>query len=169
MSALLTAVGFILFAFAVQVVVWRVGPPRNHLRALLAIFVLSAAAGIILLVVTGVFFHRPLLPLSQVPGVALCDLGAIACYLVIYTGVEDASPSLILLRTLEAAGDRGCRREELAALFTEDRLVRPRLDGLKRDSFVVASGAGYALTPRGLRMARTAALLARIFRIHESA
>ena len=111
----------------------------------------------------------PLLAFSHVPGIALFVLGAMCCYLIIYTGIEDPSPSLILLQALEAAGDRGCPREDLAALFTEDRLVRPRLDELKQDGLVAAAGDGHALTPRGLRVVRVALFTTRIFRINDNA
>src|SRR5580698_310762 len=133
MAALLTALVLLLLAFGAHVVVWRLRPPRRPLPALLAVFAFSLTGGAVVLLALGALWNWPLPALSQLPGIALFCLGATGSYLIIYTGIADASPSLVIIRALEAAPGRGCTRQDLAALFTEERLVLPRLNSLKDD------------------------------------
>jgi len=109
----------------------------------------------------------PGLVLADLPGLGLFYLGAAGCYLLTYAGVEETSPSLVIIRALERAGPRGCSGEELAAEVTEARFVLPRIAALKRDHLVTADPAGGTLTPAGRRVARLAVVLARIFNVHE--
>jgi hypothetical protein len=96
---------------------------------------------------------------------ALFYLGAAGCYLITYAGIEETSPSLVIIRALERAGAKGCTKDELARLITDERFVQPRFQALKRDGLVVSGH----LTPAGLRVARLSVLLAKVFNIHESA
>ena len=96
-------------------------------------------------------------------------LGAIGCYLIAYTAVEETSPSLTIIRTLEAAGNTGCSLEELSSVITESNFVKPRLEALRRDGMVTGADGGFVLTRRGRQAAQTALLLSRIFNIQENA
>jgi hypothetical protein len=95
-------------------------------------------------------------------------LGAVGCYLITYSGVEQTSPSLVIVRAIETAGNDGCSREELAALITEERFVRPRLEALRRDGMVIAVDGGFVLTRGGKRAAQLASVLSRVFNIREN-
>ncbi len=143
---------------------WRSSPPRRHLVALAALFVAVAFAAIAL----WAFVRLPSLAAQELPAVLALYLGAAACYLIVYTGVEQSSPTLIVVRALERSA-HGCSADELAALITDDLFVRPRLEALAADGVVMPVRGGWQLTARGRRAARTAAALAGIFRIREAA
>jgi hypothetical protein len=169
MSAFLIASGFFFLSLTVHVGVWRLRLPKHHTRALLLIFALVPVVGAGVLLMMGRNPGWPGLQLADVPGMALFYLGATACYLITYAGVEEVSPSLLIIRALEAAPAKGCTRDELAALITKERFVLPRLRALQRDGLLAPADTGAALTARGLRAARVATRLAQIFNLHESA
>jgi hypothetical protein len=167
METLLIAVGLFLSALAAHVIIWRVRIPRNQTRCLLLIFALTplflcAAAA----ATRSSIPMRPFFP-GDVPGIALFYLGAVGCYLITYAGVEETSPSLKLIRALEAAAEDGCTRGDLAKLITEEHFVEPRLRALKRQGIIAETAEGNTLTGRGTLIARSAALLSAIFRIDE--
>ena len=92
-----------------------------------------------------------------------------ASYLIIYTGIEQISPTLVIVRELARTQGRGCSEQELADVLTDDISMRPRVEALTLDGILVPSGSGWALTPRGYRTARTARAIATLFRIREVA
>jgi drug/metabolite transporter (DMT)-like permease len=155
-----------VLALAVHGLVWRLRIPRKQTRALVAILALVpvCVAACIALAGSPPPPLRP--PLADLPAAGLFYLGASVCYLITYAGVEEVSPSLLIIRTLESAGERGCSREELAAVVTEERFVAPRIAALRRDGIIAESAEGNRLTPRGARVASLAGLLARCFQIN---
>jgi len=104
-------------------------------------------------------------PPADLPAMGLFYLGAVGCYLITYAGVEEVSPSLLVIRALESAGERGLSRGELSSVGTEARFVTPRIIALKRDRVITESADGNRLTPQGERIASLAGLLARCFQI----
>jgi hypothetical protein len=161
-AALLISLALFGAAWLVHLVWWRVRLPRRQSMALLAVFavvpLLAAAAG-------GARF----IAAAEVPAAAALYLGAVGCYLILYTGVEQTSPTLVIVRALQAARPRGCSAEELAQLVTDELFVRPRLEALVADGIAAATADGWVLTARGRRTARLAAALARVLRIEERA
>jgi hypothetical protein len=167
MTSLLFAVGLFLFAFAAHVALWRIRIPRHQTGTLVLVFVAApvpAWAAVRLLETTGAPGHPPL---SDLPSIALFYAGAACCYLITYAGVEEASPSLLIVRALEAAADKGSSRAELAAIITKERFVEPRIRALTEQGLTTITPAGSHLTARGIRVARLAGLLSRCFRIHD--
>lgn len=169
MAVFLTAIGLFTISFAVHVLVWRWRLPRHHTRSLIAIFTVSPLAAAITFGIVHGSSGWPLVHLGDLPGIGLFYCGAMGCYMILYTAVEEDSPSLLIMNALQTASSRGCSRGELALLVTEDRLVRPRLDALKRDGLVEAQSDGNRLTPRGRQVASLSTMLARIFHLDEGA
>ena len=166
MIALLASLALFGFAWLLHVAWWRVGPPRRQIAALLCLFAaVPSGAAFAWLAFPA---HFPLPP-ADVPGALALYLGAAACYLIVYTGVEQTSPTLVIVRALESAPQDGCSDADLAELITEDLFVRPRLNALAADGLIVRAGDGWLLTSRGRQAARVASAVARLFRIHESA
>jgi len=167
MTSLLTAVALFLCAFAAHAAIWRIRVPRRQTRALVLVFAgvppLAWAAARAL----GAAAAPVSPPPADFPAIGLFYAGAACCYLITYAGVEEASPSLLIIRALEAAADRGCERAELAAIVTEERFVEPRIRALTEQHITTLTPEGSRLTPRGLWIARLAGLLSRCFRIHE--
>ena len=113
MTLLLTAVGLFLSAFAAHVALWRIRIPRRQTLTLVLVF---AAVPLLAWAVARVV-GATVAP-AALPAIGLFYAGAACCYLITYAGVEEASPSLLIIRALESAADKGCSRVELAAIIT---------------------------------------------------
>ena len=166
MTALLTSLALFGTAWLAHLLWWRIALPRRHTAALLLLFAIVPVAAAVL---------APALPAAhlpsaaEVPGVLSLYAGAASCYLIVYTGIEQTSPTLAIVRALERAGGGGCSQENLAPLITEDLFVRPRLEALALDGLISRQAGGWALTTRGRRAARAATFLAGVFGIRENA
>jgi hypothetical protein len=166
MAALLISIALFGIAWLAHLAWWRIRLPKRHSVALLALF---AAVPL------GAAIIAPVLPaglvpaLAEIPAVLGLYLGAAACYLIVYTGIEQSSPTLVIVRALERAAGQGCTSEELAGVITDDLFVRPRLEALALDGILASTERGWALTSRGRQAARAAAALAALFRIRVSA
>jgi len=166
MAALLTGLMLFAVAWLVHLMWWRTRLPGNQMRALALVFAATLLAFLCAWLISG--FQYPIRPV-EMPAVALLYAAATACYLITYTGVEETSPSLVLIRALARRREAGCTRGELEALITDDMFVQPRIDALRRDGMLAESQGGFVLTEQGRRAARAAALIARMFNIRESA
>ncbi len=160
MAALLTTLALLAISWAVHLIWWRVRRPAHQTLGILLVFFFVP-------VLAGSFAgESSVLRSGDVAGMSLLYLAATACYLITYAGVDADSPSLVLIRTLQAAGEAGCSREQLARVITDDAFVAPRLHALRRDGLVAPSGSGFMLTRRGRRVARLSVILARLFGVH---
>ncbi|MDZ4799037.1 MAG: hypothetical protein SGI92_12800 [Bryobacteraceae bacterium] len=166
MAALLSSLGLFGFALLLHLIWWRCRLPRNHTLALLVVFAVTPLIAILLWFAGGSPY---LVGIRDIPGMALLYLGAVGCYLIAYTAIEETSPSLAIFSALQAAGSAGCSREELSAVITDSNFIKPRLDALRRDGILVAAGNGYILSPRGEKAARLAMLVSRLFNVEKNA
>ena len=165
-AALIVSLALIAVAWVLHVVWWRFRLPRHPIEALLLVFAVTP------LVMAGIWIASgspTLVSMSELPGIMAFYLGAAGCYLITYTGVEQTSPSLVIIRALEAAGEKGCSKEELSAVITGESFIRPRLAALKRAGMLISASGGFVLTSRGRRAAQFALIFSRVFNIGESA
>lgn len=166
MDALLIAVGLFGFAWLLHLLWWRLRLPSNHSAALLLLFALAPFFILALWLVAGM---PRLVSLADIPGIALLYLGAVGCYLITYTAIEETSPSLAIFGALQAAGAAGCAREQLSTVITDSNFIKPRLDALRRDGMLKAAGDGYILSRRGKKAVGLALMISRLFNIGRNA
>ena len=165
MSALLAPLALFGAAWVVHALWWRAGPPRRHLASLAALFAGMPAAAALAWV--GLDASRFLAP-GEIPAALLLYAGAAACYLIVYTGIEQRSPTLAIVSALERSAG-GSSREDLEGLVTDDLFVKPRLEAMALDGLIARRANGWVLSGRGLRAARATSMLASVFRIRENA
>lgn len=162
MAALLSALALLALAWLLHLAWWRIRVPRRQLMALLGVFIaVAAVAGLACMA----FGLPAFLARAETAAILALYVGAASCYLIIYTGIEQTSPSLVIVRALESARVQGCSGEELASLITDDQFLRPRLEALALDGLLVAGPDGWALTEQGRRAARVASAIAQFFHI----
>ena len=166
MVALTVSLGLFAAGWLLHVAWWRVRLPRHHSLALVIVFVSLPPAAAVAWLLGGAW---PSISLAEVPAVLSLYIGAAVCYLITYSGVEQTSPTLVLVRALEQAGSKGCSREDLVGLITEDMFVRPRLEALRIDGLLTSAGRGFVLTARGRRAVRTSLAFTRLFNIRQGA
>lgn len=166
MTALLSSLGLFGFAWLLHLLWWRWQLPRNHTGALLVVFAAAPLIATLLWMASG---GPHWVGLRDIPGMALLYLGAVGCYLIAYTAIEETSPSLAIFGTLRAAGSAGCTSEELSGVITDSNFIKPRLDALRRDGILVAAADGYILSSRGKKAAHLAMLVSRLFNVEKNA
>lgn len=166
MAALLSSLGLFAFAWLLHLLWWRCRLPRNHTAGLLVVFAAAPPIATLLWLACG---SPHWFGLQDLPGMALLYLGAVGCYLIAYTAIEETSPSLAIFSALQAAGSAGCTREQLSAVITDSNFIKPRLDALRRDGILEVVADGCILSPRGKKAAQLAMLVSRLFNIEKNA
>jgi len=151
MTVLLFALGLFGLSWLVHLAWWRLRLPRHHTKALLQVFAGVPAAAVAALAATD---RLDLLSAAGWASAALFHTGSTLCYLITYAGVEETSPSLVIIRALERAGTLGATREELQPCITNEQFITPRLSSLIRDGFVDLQDDTYRLTDRGRSVRR---------------
>ena len=135
-----------------QVLLWYLCPPRGHYLTL---------GGLALLVLSGLsvaFIAVPLGSLLDWANAALLYVALALAYMVTYSAMQGDSPTFAILREINHA-PKGCSVEWLRLVFSDDRLIVPRLNDLVVGGLVTRRPRRwvewqYSLTPAGVRLAR---------------
>jgi len=133
-------------SLALHVAWWRRRLPANQLGALLKLFIavlLAWLSGNALLALAGVSLAG--LPLRLVPCLhaALLYFSAALAYVVLFSTIDADSPSINILRALDAAGPQGLSPAELLRITGMERFFASRLERLEADGMA-------RRTPEGL-------------------
>ena len=143
-------------ALFVHWLVWRVSVPRRQTRALLAVFVI-VAAGVVCLCTAysdGQHVWRPGSAWEWLH-VGLFYIATTLAYVVVYSALEERSPSMTLLGHVAGGTTSGRTRQELEAILSGMCPVEVRLEALVRDGLVEEQGGTYRLTAKGRQWAET--------------
>lgn len=154
MTVLVWGVAAGAFAFVLHLAIWRVRVPRRQLRSVGFVFfgVLAAAlAAQWVLPRVGVTALPRLADAPEVVAFVLFFVAWTLAYMISYTSIEVDSPSMAVVRRIDAMGTLGLPREDLESLASNARMVTPRVLDLVRDGMLVDTGGSYALTPKGRR------------------
>lgn len=146
MNVLFWGLALLGAALAIHVLRWRTSLPANQLAALLKLFVaglLLWLGGNALLSLAGVTLAG--LPLGLVPCLhaGLLYFSAALAYVVLFSTIDADSPSINILRALDAAGPKGLSEAELLKRTGMERFFASRLERMEADGMV-------ARTPHGL-------------------
>lgn len=150
MSVLLWGLALLLGALALHVLRWRARLPKNQLAALLKLFIAVLLCWLGANALLGLAGISALgLPLAPVPCLhaALLYFSAALAYVVLYTTIDADSPSILILRTLDAAGPEGLTDEELLRRTGMERFFASRLERMDADGMTVRTPQG--LVPGG--------------------
>lgn len=145
-------------SFLVHLALWKVRLPKRQVKTLLILQFSALAASVWALsrlspnwALLGVV--RPLGPVEWAQ-TSLFAASLILSYMITYTAIEADSPSLVIVRRVEASGARGLTKEELLADLDDAKLVLPRVADLLVDRMAVLEGGRYSTTPKGRLLAR---------------
>ena len=168
MIHLISSIVFFCLFLITHVVWFRVRPPKLQLHALLLLGSIWLAIYLASLIVfPGLYqlgvshehspFGVPLVLTSAVIYTLLC-----LCYVIVYSGVEVESPSAKIMLLIYQRGKMSYA--ELREIFTNERLVLPRLGDLVSGGSVAFDGVHYRLGPRGAMVARVFEVYRRLLR-----
>jgi hypothetical protein len=161
------AAGLFAVAFLLHLLCWRIRRPSRVALALLSLFLGTLVLG--LLAALYVPWLGQLTPLGpwEVAHVCLFHVAASLAYIVLYSALEQDSPTLTIIAFV-AAAERGRSRNELFGLVRDDHIVGTRFDALVA-SQIIAPAEGtdqvYVLTSRGQRWARLFGFCRHLYRL----
>lgn len=149
MRVLSVAIVLLSSAFLVHWLVWRIAMPRRQTAALLVIFLAVLIAGIPILSwgnpALGLALHSP----WECLHVAILHIAVTLAYVVVYSALEERSPSMTILSFVNEAKSAGRSREEIIHVLQGASPVEIRLDAAVRDRMLAETEGRCALTPKG--------------------
>ena len=143
------AFGLFLAAFLLHWIIWRIKIPRRQSAALLAILLGTLPVGLAAVVYVPAL--QPLGPLGfwQCLHIAIFHVMMSLGYVVVYSALEERSPSMSLLTFVADAGPQGRTLQELRLVLADARPVESRLQAMVRDHMVIETQTNYRLTAKG--------------------
>ena len=142
MVIFLTTLALFLAALGLHLLLWKVRLPKYHTRTLLMLFAL---------VLGGWLAMRPLhsMELSQVLHVCLFYTALSFYYVITYSAIEGDSPTLSLIRHLDASGGRGISSKELHEFLEGRPFIKARIVALMHDGLLREENGRYFVAGRG--------------------
>lgn len=132
-----------------HLILWRFYLPRRQPRALFIIFS-TLAVSLILATTIHPLWGWSIHTLSEGLYFALLYVPLMISYAITYTAIEGESPSGLIVRALEKAGQSGLERGHFEGLITNDRFLAGRIDGLLESGFVTEESGRLVITRRGV-------------------
>lgn len=143
-------------SFLLHLAVWKIKLPARQTKALLSILfgglIASLAAFMLFPSASLAWFPVPA-GAAELLAVALYVTAFILAYMITYSAVEADSPTLVMIKTLADAGERGLSKDDFFSALTDAVLVEPRLSDLLTDRMAVLNASKYQLTPKGRLLA----------------
>ncbi|MBY0522094.1 MAG: hypothetical protein K2R98_01770 [Gemmataceae bacterium] len=80
---------------------------------------------------------------------ALFQISLALAYIVVYSALEQDSPTLIIVTYVAAAGDAGRSPQDIHAIFVTSGLLRIRIQSILASNLAECSDGMVTLTPKG--------------------
>lgn len=138
-------------SFLLHLVIWKTKLPKRQTKAILFILFGGLALALcgFVLYPSFSFFSVPVPRGPELLSVALYVTAFTLAYMITYSAIEADSPTLVMIRTIAAAGDKGIARDDFFATLSDAVLVDPRLQDLITDRMAVLAEGQYRLTAKG--------------------
>ena len=137
-------------AFLAHLVLWRIWLPRPATNVLLGLFFGTLAVGLLVAAWPLGLISSP----WQMLQVSLFHTAFSLAYIIVYTGIEETSPTLAVVRAVQLAGAQGCSREDLEKVVNDADFLEPRLETLQASGLIVEEAENCRLTNKGVKLAR---------------
>lgn len=129
-----------------HITIWKIKVPIKQSAALLKI---SGLTILLFLIFSWPFYGNFLAGLH----IFIVFISLVLAYLITYSAVEVDSPSLVIINMVAESGSVGISKDRLLDKLSDEKLVIPRIDDLKRDNLVYSDGK-YKLSAAGYLMTR---------------
>lgn len=145
-------------AFTLHLALWKIYLPKRQTKVLLQIFFGTLIVGILFLtnISSFVSVSGNLVPqkTSEYLHICLFFISLTLSYMITYSALEADSPTLVMVMTIEKAGQEGLDKKEFEQKLSDDILVKPRIKDLVTDKMAYLDGEKYKLTSKGVLFAR---------------
>jgi len=136
-------------AFLLHVVSWRFRVPRPATGVLLGLFFFVLFIGLLLV--------HSLLNLSlgfwHLFQIGLFHTAFSLAYIIVYSGIEETSPTIAIVRAVHRTGAIGCFRQDLESVVNNEKFLEPRLKKLELSGLIVEVAGRIVLTDKGYKLA----------------
>ena len=105
--------------------------------------------------------------LWEILHVAISFAAVSLVYVVLYSGLEEDSPSCTLVKFVALSREKGRVRADFAEIITDDLIVHSRLRALVDAGMVIRDGDRFRISARGAFLARVFCFARRLLRIRE--
>ena len=142
---------FLLFiSFVVHVVWWRIKVPTNTTRVFLFIFTIVLIMGLMLMqlleLINSYSWH-------DFMRFFLLYAGSALVYIILYSAIEQQSPTLALIDCISQHGEEGSDEESLKKIINPDKEIEARLLVMRNGRWLQSHDNIWRLTPTGKRIA----------------
>ncbi|MCX5785050.1 MAG: hypothetical protein NTX59_05130 [Elusimicrobia bacterium] len=138
--------------FLLHFLAWKVKLPARQTKTILIIMFSGLAASLAVFVIfpflTILGVKAPDTPAEYI-SVALYVASFVLAYMITYSGIEADSPTLVMMKIIADAREKGIQTEEFFNMLNNDILVKPRLRDLIIDKMVFIREERYILTAKG--------------------
>ena len=155
-------------AFIFHVVLWKIRLPKRQTKVLLQVFFGTLIIGILFLSSISSFTSAvdDFTPQKTLEYIHVCLLfvSLTLSYMITYSAFEADSPTLVMVMTIEKAGQGGLDKKEFIQRLNDDILIKPRIRDLITDKMAYLDGEKYRLTSKGVLFARIFILYRRLLK-----
>jgi predicted permease len=151
-AVFISASALFAMTFAIHVIWWRLKVPRRQSFALAMLFLSTAVCGFAVVYVADPFSGE--LPLPRLLLAVLLFGGVGLVYLILFSAVEQDSPSFALIRLISEAGRRGIHRNDLMRIMRRHSHTRARIELMISDGMAMETPTGLRLASQGLWLSR---------------
>ncbi|OIO38382.1 MAG: hypothetical protein AUJ75_02945 [Candidatus Omnitrophica bacterium CG1_02_49_10] len=156
MTSLSFGIGLFIVAIVIHIAVWRFRRPKNHIKALVFIFVVTLTAGLLA-------FKK----VNPSPSSVLLFISLALAYISNYPAIEADSPSVSITLKIADAGLSGIKKEEIGAGISDDMLVLSKVRDLVSGGLISLKEGRYIVNQKGRLMARIFILSRRLMKADE--
>lgn len=161
--------GFCIFmsGFLVHWLLWQFRVPANAITSLLSVFFLVLVAGFA--ATRYVPFLSAFSPCNvwEYLHVTLFHVSLTLGYIIVYSAIEEDSPSTTMVKFTALAGDSGRSRSEFNLIVNNDLLIEARLRAMVQGGLAVRNFGRIQLTPQGFFWLRILSFWSRLLGIHK--
>jgi hypothetical protein len=138
-------------SFAIHVLWWKTKMPLRSTAALLSVFF-----GVLLIALLAYGIWVPALVIAQLPQVfsfiLLYSSGSL-CYIILYSAIEQESPTLAIVDFINAQGNSGRDIHALNISFNASAEIKSRLTLMEQTGWLAFDGLSWSLTNKGRKIA----------------
>lgn len=158
---IIICLGMLLLSFIIHLLWWRIKMPSRTTGMLLLIF-LSVPAILFALGLSRYITPDTTYSLSRLLLLySTCSL----VYVILYSAIEQQSPTLGMVSFINKHSERGCDDEALMLFLNAGEEIKKRLNLMQQSGWVIQQGQRWHLTKNGKRIAQLFQAAASIFGI----